>query len=146
MRKRFQYITALLFFILPLISLAFAQDTTGTDRGVKHSVRTTFGGISGGPIVIGDHLDDSLAFTDPWMNNNYRVASFHLALKCNGNVVKYLENKTGNHLTAEMKQAILKLHPNCSLTFDGIKTLSRRKNLKNVYDEFDFGVLKLDLK
>jgi len=69
------------------------------------------------------------------VNQRFVIASFNLALKCNGNVIKYMENKKGNTLTQEMKEAVLSLHQNCTLNFDGIKSRSRQKDPFGKYTE-----------
>src|SRR5690349_17468948 len=101
-------------FILAVLNLK-AQDPDAKS-GESHVAVPTFGEASGGYISIGEHLEDSLLFSDPWFNERYRIVSFNLALKCNGNTIKYLENKSGNKLTPEMKTEVMKLHPNCSIS------------------------------
>lgn len=135
--------TVLLFTVA---KLGFSQQPMKRESRGSHSVKTTFGGIAKGEIDILDHLEDSLAFTDPYISYWFRVVSFHLAVKCNGVVLKYMENKSGNKLTAEMKEAIRELHNGCSLTFDGIKTVDRDQDMRNIKNVYDFGMLKLTLK
>jgi len=123
-----------------------AQDTTRTSSSGTHSDKPCFGGMESGAVSINEHLEDSIAFTDPWMNERFRIASFNLALKCNGNTIKYLENKSGNKLTPEMKQAVQQLHPNCTINFEGIKSLSLQKDAKGKYTETKIAPFKLTLK
>jgi len=107
----------------------------------------TFGGLTkGSEIAIMSHLEDSLYFTDQEINEMFHIESFHLALKCNGNVLKYLENKSGNKLTPEMKDAVRELLPGCALTFDGIKAVCSDHNVSGWGKEMDPGMLKLTLK
>jgi len=105
-----------------------------------------FGGLTGGTISIGDHLGDTLAFTDSLVNQRFVISSFNLALKCNGNVIKYMENKKGNTLTQEMKEAVLSLHQNCTLNFDGIKSRSRQKDALGKYTETRHKAVVLKVK
>jgi len=131
----------LLFFSAIKTTCVYSQDPC---KG-KHDVKTVFGGLAGGEINIRNHLDDSLYFTDDCINKDWEIVTFHLALKCNGNVLKYLENKNGNQLTEEMKLAVLDLLPDCTLTFDGIKSRTRWRNPGNRYYDMDFGMLKFTL-
>ena len=110
--------------------IASAQSTDN-----KQAALPSFGGLTGGPIVVSEHLNDTLAFTDSLLNQRFDIVSFSLALKCNGNVIKYMENKKGNTLTPEMKEAVQKLHQNCTLNFDGIKSRSKLKDLSGKYTE-----------
>ena len=43
-----------------------------------------------------------------------------MTVTCNGVPLKYLENKSGNQLTAEMKRKVVKFRPGCILVFDAI--------------------------
>jgi len=137
----------LLLFCLCRIVIVNAQSSDPcNERGKHFYIKTVFAGIPGGEINIHEHLDDSLYFSDDCANKTVQIVSFHLALKCNGNVLKYFENKNGNHLTDEMKEAVVELLPGCTLTFDGIKSRTLKKDTrKNNYDEFDFGMLKFTL-
>lgn len=110
------------------------------------SLHLCFGGIQSGVISKQDHLEDSLAFTDSLANEMLRILSFKLALACNGNVVKYFENKSGNKLTPEMKAAILEMHPGCAITFQGIKSLWIEKGSGGQDSKLDYLILKLTLK
>lgn len=139
------YVRVLPFYFLVNTAIAFAQAGTSDPCKGMHEVRTVLGGVAGGEINIREYLNDSLYFSDDCVNKEWGIVSFHLALKCNGNVLKYLENKNGNILTDEMKAAILELLPGCALTFDGIKTRSREKNYGNTYNEMNFGMLKFTL-
>ena len=141
-----KYITVIIIFISSGLMKVSAQDTTRASSPGDHIAKPCFGGMVSGAISISEHLDDSLAFTDPWMNERFRIASFNLVLKCNSNTVKYLENKSGNKLTPEMKEAIQKLHPNCTLNFEGIKSPSRQKDVKGIYTEIKVAPFKLTLK
>jgi hypothetical protein len=114
------------YFIQP----AIAQTADST-----HVAIPCFGGLTGGPITVSEHLGDTLAFTDSLLNSRFEIVSFNLALKCNGNVIKYLENKKGNTLTPEMKAAAGSLHQNCTLNFDGIKSRSKLKDISGKYTE-----------
>jgi hypothetical protein len=145
-RKNFSRLYILI--VMAMIQLpAFSQKNDSLAIGSKKFlVETTFGETAGGYISISEHLEDSLLLTDSLINARYRIASFNLALKCNGNVVKYLENKSGNKLTAEMKQEVVKLHSNCTITFDGIKMISRQKDLAGKYQETKLKPLQLKLK
>lgn len=99
----------------------------------KHTDQTSFGAMTGGNISINEHLNDTLSFTDDWMKQRFVIVSFGLSLKCNGNVIRFLENKSGNTLTAEMKEAVMQLHQNCTITFEGIKSRSLEKDTKGWY-------------
>jgi hypothetical protein len=142
-----KYITAVIVILFSFGTIKVtAQDTTRTLSPGAHNDKPSFGGLENGAISISEHLEDSLAFTDPWMNERFRIASFNLALKCNGNTVKYLENKSGNKLTPEMKQAVQQLHSNCTINFEGIKSLSLQKDAKGKYTESKIAPFKLTLK
>ena len=131
-------------FILAVSNLK-AQDPDAKS-GESHVAVPTFGEATGGYITIGEHLEDSLMFSDPWFNERFRIVSFNLALKCNGNTIKYMENKSGNRLTSEMKAEVMKLHSNCSISFDGIKMLSREKDNTGKYTETKLKAFQLKLK
>ena len=88
----------LLFFLSSHAMVVCSQNRTSDPCKGKHDVVTIFGGIPGGEINVREHLNDSLYFTDDCINKDWGIASFHLALKCNGNVLKYFENKNGNQL------------------------------------------------
>ena len=135
----------LISFFLSGIFLAHSQEQKQQTSGGNHTLKVCFGEVTGGSISILEHLNDSLAFTDPWANEKFKIVSFNLALKCNGNVIKYLENKSGNTLTPEMKEAVVKLRPNCSLSFDGIKSRFRSKDIKGT-NELKHGILSLKVK
>ena len=115
-------------------------------RKGSHTLKVCFGGFSGGIISKYDHLGDSLAFTDSVTNEMLHIASFKMAFACNGNVINYLENKSGNKLTAEMKEAIREMHPGCTISFQGIKALFKSKDIHGKFSELDPGILKLTLK
>ena len=121
--------------------IAVAQTTDN----VQHAV-PSFGGLTGGTISVGNHLGDTLAFTDSLVNQRFVSSSFNLALKCNGNVIKYMENKKGNTLTQEMKEAVLSLHQNCTLNLDGIKSRSRQKDPLGKYTETRHKAMVLRVK
>jgi hypothetical protein len=123
----------------------YGQDKTESIAG-DHKAQPCFGELTSGYVTIEDALDDSLAFTDSLINERMQIVSFNLALKCNGNTVKYLENKSGNKLTPEMKEAIQKLHQNCSLNFDGIKSRTKSKDIHGKYTETKHRPLKITLK
>lgn|GEM_PF-5769718 len=108
-------------------------------------LRPCFAGIQKGFLPKYDHMEDSLAFTDSLANDMFHVSSFKIALACNGNVVKYLENKSGNKFTPEMKDAIREMHPGCTISFQGIKAISVKKGFEGQHLEFP-GILKLTLK
>ena len=48
--------------------------------------------------------------------------------------------------TPEMKEAIQKLHQNCTLNFDGIKSKSRTKDSNGKFTETKLRAFKLTLK
>ena len=133
-------------FLMMNYAESFAQISDSTSSPGTHVAIPSFGEFSGGAISISEHLNDSLLFTDPWFNERYRIASFNLALKCNGNVVKYLENKSGNKLTPEMKEAVLKLHSNCAISFDGIKMVTKEKDMKGKLAETKLKSFQLKIK
>jgi len=137
-----KFIEFIFIFLFGMLNVNAQEPAVKSD----HVAVPTFGETSGGTISIQEHLEDSLLFTDSLINARYRVASFNLALKCNGNVVKYLENKSGNKLTAEMKEEVLKLHSNCTITFDGIKMVSREKDPLGKYSETKLKPLQLKIK
>ena len=110
------------------------------------TLKVCFGGISNGVISKYEHLEDSLAFTDSSANEMLHIVSFKMSLACNGNVVNYLENKSGNKLTAEMKDAIKEMHPGCTISFQGIKTVWVEKGLNGQDSKLDYLLLKLTLK
>lgn len=136
----------ILVFLITIFVNGYSQQPIKRESRGSHSVKTTFGGIAKGEIDIMNHLEDSLAFADPYISYWFRVVAFHLAVKCNGVVLKYMENKSGNKLTAEMKEAIRELHNGCSLTFDGIKTVDMDQDMRNIKNVYDFGMLKLTVK
>lgn len=82
-----------------------------------------FGDLTNGEVSTGNLFSDSLHFTNALLDSINIVKSFNLTILCNGQVLKYLENKSGNKLTSEMKEAISKFHPGCMVVFDGIKTV-----------------------
>jgi hypothetical protein len=139
------YFFLLLFYFLSAALTVSAQAGKSDPCKGGHDVKPVFGGVAGGEINIREHLNDSLYFTDDCVNKDFVIVSFHLALKSNGNVLKYLENKNGNQLTEEMKSAVLDLLPGCTLTFDGIKTQCRPKDFRIKRNEFDFLMLKFTL-
>jgi len=121
---------------LGFLNITYVKAQDKSDKtSEEHIAVPSFGGLTGGSISVKDHLNDTLTFTDPWVNQRFEIVSFNLALKCNGNVIKYLENKKGNTLTAEMKAAVQTLHQNCTLNFDGIKSRSKQKDLTGKYPE-----------
>ncbi|CAN5484049.1 hypothetical protein BH11BAC1_BH11BAC1_25750 [soil metagenome] len=138
------------FFILLFASfgtIGFSQMSHSAMSKGSHPAIISFGGITnGGEIVIMNHMEDSLFFTDPETNSMYCIASFHMAVKCYGNVLKYIENISGNKLTTEMQYAVRELLPGCALTFDGIKAVCLDKNFGGWMKEFNPGMLKLILK
>ncbi len=122
-------------------SLAQAQEIGTSPHGTSHDVKISFGGITNGTISFSKHAGDSLYFTDPWINHEFHVVGFHLALKCNGYVLKYLENKSDNHLTQEMKDELRELLPGCAVTFDAIR-LIHTDDKKDVSRDFNMLMLK----
>jgi len=132
-----------LFFILTIQLIGYAQSAQSKK---SFSWRVCFAGIQSGVISKYDHLEDSLSFTDSLANQTLQIVSFKLALACNGNVVKYLENKSGNKLTAEMKEAIREMHPGCTMSFQGIKVLFVKEDLHGKDSGIDNLLLKLTLK
>jgi hypothetical protein len=130
-------------FILGIKSGNFSQSTRAKN---KFTIRACFGGINADSITKYEHLEDSLSFTDSLANDMFRIASFRLALACNGNVIHYFENKSGNKLTAEMKDAIRELHPGCTITFMGIVALDKQKDIHGKNSQINPGNVKLILK
>lgn len=151
---RIAFPSILIVFLQP----AFGQQTAPNNqngisktksRSGEHwsgTIKPRFGEAVGGTITIADHLNDSLSLTEPFINERYRIISFNLSLKCNGNVIKYFENKNGNKLTPEMKQAVQALHPNCTIVFEGITMRSLEKSINGRYDEMKPGMIVLTLK
>ncbi len=133
-------------FYFTFQTIGFSQSTNNQVYKGNLSDLTTFGGIAKGEISIMDKLEDSLSFCDPFICLHYRIVSFHLAVKCNGHVLKYMENKSGNKLTEEMKEAIREVHPGCTLTFDGIKSMGDGRDVRGTIAIMDFGMVKLTLK
>ena len=142
---RFKFILVVILAAINFPAFSQTKDSTSTKPG-GHTAKLSFAGFTNGTIEINSHLEDSLSFDDDYVNAHFKIKSFNLALKCNGNTIKYLENKNGNKLTAEMKNEVSKLHPNCSITFDGIKTVSVTKDAKGNYTEFKPAPLKLQVK
>ena len=137
----------LIFICLIKATNVFAQDSSAHS---KHAILLNFAGLTQGEIVMADHLNDSLHFTSIDINFDSlcHVTSFHLTLTCKGHVLKYLENKSGNILTTEMQDAIKKLHPGCSVIFDGVHVasldhLGEESHYK--WDSFFSGNFKLKL-
>lgn len=144
MKKALLRIIILALISISLIQLpAFAQPPKTKN---SFTLKVCFGGIQSGVISKYEHLEDSLAFTDSLANDMLRITSFKLALACNGNVVKYFENKSGNKLTAEMKDGIREMHPGCTIAFQGIKTKFKQKGLIEQDTKLDHLLLKLTLK
>ena len=143
---RIKFTACALYMVLILSGLSSAAQDKVSQSTEGHSAVPCFGELASGYVTIAEALDDSLSFTDPWINERMHIVSFNLALKCNGNVVKYMENKSGNKLTPEMKEAILKLHQNCSLNFDGIKSKSRTKDVSGKFTETKHKGFKITLK
>jgi len=114
----------------------YSQDTTARTNKAKSgwSAFVCFAGQAKGDMVIQDHLEDSLTFTDPGAIEHHRVKSFRMTVTCNGVPLKYLENKSGNRLTKEMKEAVVKFHPGCILVFDAIKIEWISKEFKGASD------------
>jgi len=143
--RHYTLLVLVLFFSAVNTRCVYSQAGASDPCKGGHSVKAVFGGVAPGEINIREHLNDSIYFTDDCINRDWVIASFHLALKCNGNVLQYLENKNGNQLTAEMKSAVLELLPGCTLTFDGINTHGREKNFSNRNNQYGYLILKYTL-
>src|SRR5688572_29312946 len=115
-------INLLLLFNL-FVFAGYSQDTPATSKPNKdyYTVEPSFGGKTKGEIIISDHLEDSLTFTEEEARANHRITSFHLTILCDDVVLKYFENNAGNSLTIEMKQALVKYQAGCTFVFDGIQ-------------------------
>ena len=126
----------------------YSQDTTAHSKKRKSSWSSavSFAGQEKGEIAIKDHLEDSLSFADEEALESNRVKSFRMTVTCNGVPLKYLENKSGNKLTAEMKGEVVKFRPGCILVFDAIRIEWISKDFKGAPD-FNSGMpLRFTLK
>jgi hypothetical protein len=142
------------FFLLVLIisvsvTNIYSQDSISLTVNDNSSNKLTlgFGELTSGEISIKDHLSDSLVFTNPKFNSMLHVNSFHISITCNNQIIKSIENKAGNKLTEEMKAALIKFHPGCTITFGSIKLISTRRDVHENYNTLDYGSsLKFILK
>ena len=116
-----------------------------TGEALVH-MEVSFAGLTEGEISIADHLADSLEFVDPAANLNFRVKSFHLTIMCKGQVLRSMENESGNKFTDEMIQAIRQAHSGCTITFGGIKLISLWKDRDGKFATTEVRNLKLVLK
>jgi len=130
-------IANLITLCLVLFALqGYSQDTTAHSKKRKSSWSSavSFAGQVNGEITIKDHLEDSLSFADEEALESNRVKSFRMTVTCNGVPLKYLENKSGNQLTAEMKREVIKFRPGCILVFDAIRIEWISKEFKGAQD------------
>jgi len=142
-------INLLLLFNLLLVATSYSQEVPSTAKPGKdfYTVEPSFGGMTKGEIIISDHLEDSLMFTEPEAREHHRIISFHLTILCDDVVLKYFENKAGSSLTGEMKQSLVKFHAGCTIVFDGfrLERISKEYKGRTYYTPTD-PVLRFTLK
>jgi len=138
-------LTILFYFSSHLNSFSQTATKLPADHSA-HSATICFAGLTRGEISIDDLASDSLHYTDAFLDSMATIKSFHLTITCNGQVLKYLENNSGNKLTGEMKEALTQFHSGCNVVFDGIKFVYKLRDEHGRHPAEDGGRLKLTLK
>lgn len=141
-------------FFLAITSISYSQSMNNSGA---QTLKLSFAGLTGGEITLDTLLSGSFQFTETpsqssvlitgFSATDFHVKSFHLTILCNGHVLKYLENNSGNKLTQEMQNEVKKYHSGCRIVFDRIVLVSSSKDINDNYNTYDDGAaLKFVLK